>query len=157
MNIRKATLGDEKVILNFIEMKAQFDREMKGFEGQVTSSVDKIRNTLFIDAPFAHALLLEENSEMLGFALYHYRYSSFKVQPSIWLDDLLVNSASRSKGYGHHLMQALISEATKVEASHIAWTASPYNTRGQAFYQRIGAQIEKMEGERPFYRLVVDS
>lgn len=152
MNVRKASKQDAGKLLELIEQKAEFDRSMKGFDGQISTTVEKIQRTLFGESPFAHALLLEVNGEVLGFALFHYRYSSFSGEPSIWLDDLLVDGNSRSKGYGADLMQVLKLEGKKALASHISWTASPYNTKAHKFYTRLGAEIERMEGKRPFFR-----
>lgn len=91
MIVRTATKKDSSILLGFIEKKAEFDRSMKGFSGEISTTVEKIERTLFGDYPFAHALLLEQGSEVLGFALFHYRYSSFSGEPSMWLDDLLVS------------------------------------------------------------------
>ncbi len=110
---------------------------------------------MFGDYPFAHALLLELDGEVLGFALYHYRYSSFRGEPSIWLDDLLVVGNQRSNGYGRELMRALKIEAEKSFCSHISWTASPLNTKAHEFYKRIGAEVERMDGKRPYFRWVI--
>lgn len=152
MNVRKASKQDAGKLFELIEQKAEFDRSMKGFDGQISTTVEKIQRTLFGESPFAHALLLEVDGEVLGFALFHYRYSSFSGEPSIWLDDLFVDGNSRSKGYGADLMQVLKLEGKKALASHISWTASPYNTKAHKFYTRLGAEIERMEGKRPFFR-----
>lgn len=152
VNVRKASKEDSSKLLEFIEQKAEFDRSMKGFEGEVSTTIEKIERTLFGDYPFAHALLLELDSEILGFALFHYRYSSFSGEPSIWLDDLLVVGKQRSNGYGSELMHFLKLEAEKSFASHISWTASPYNTKAHEFYKKLGAEIERMDGQRPYFR-----
>ncbi|PML57571.1 GNAT family N-acetyltransferase [Vibrio lentus] len=154
MNVRKASKQDSSKLFELIEQKAEFDRSMKGFEGEISTTIEKIERTLFGDYPFAHALLLELNEDVLGFALFHYRYSSFSGEPSIWLDDLLVVGGHRSKGYGAELMQALKMEAEKSLVSHISWTASPYNTKAHEFYNNLGAEIERMDGQRPYFRWV---
>lgn len=152
MIVRTATEKDSKTLLRLIEQKAEFDRSMKGFTGEILTTVEKIERTLFGDYPFAHALLLEQDSDVLGFALFHYRYSSFSGEPSIWLDDLLVIGKQRSKGYGHQLMLALKSQAKLASASHISWTASPHNSKAYDFYKRLGAEVERMDGQRPYFR-----
>ncbi|HCE4695105.1 TPA: GNAT family N-acetyltransferase [Vibrio parahaemolyticus] len=152
VNVRKASKPDSSKLLELIEQKAEFDRSMKGFDGEISTTTEKIERTLFGEHPFAHSLLLERNGEVLGFALFHYRYSSFTGEPSIWLDDLLVVSTQRSNGYGSDLMQALKVEAEKSSVSHISWTASPNNTRGHEFYKRLGAEVERMDGKRPYFR-----
>ena len=155
MIVRTATKKDSNILLGLIEQKAEFDRSMKGFCGEISTTVEKIERTLFGDYPFAHALLIEQHSEVLGFALFHYRYSSFRGEPSIWLDDLFVTGKQRSKGYGRELMLALKSQAESSAASHMAWTASPNNQKAHEFYKRLGAEVERMEGLRPYFRWAV--
>lgn len=157
MNVRKASKEDSSKLLELIEQKAEFDRSMKGFEGEISTTTEKIERTFFGDYPFAHALLFELDGEVLGFALFHYRYSSFRGEPSIWLDDLLVVGKKRSNGYGRELMYALRVEAEKSFASHISWTASPHNTKVHDFYKRLGAEVERMDGQRPYFRWVMFS
>ncbi|EKO3583996.1 GNAT family N-acetyltransferase [Vibrio metschnikovii] len=151
VNIRKAIKQDSDKLLELIAHKAEFDRSMKGFNGEISTTKEKIERTLFGDYPFAHALLLEVDGEVLGFALFHYRYSSFRGEPSIWLDDLLVIGEHRSKGYGAKLMHALKMEAKSSLTSHISWTASPYNVRAHEFYKKLGAAVERMDGLRPYF------
>ncbi|MEK2401541.1 GNAT family N-acetyltransferase [Vibrio parahaemolyticus] len=152
VNVRKAIKEDSSKLLELIGHKAEFDRSMKGFDGEISTTKEKIELTLFGDYPFAHALLLEVNGEVQGFALFHYRYSSFRGEPSIWLDDLLVVSNHRSKGYGAELMHALKTEARESLTSHISWTASPHNTKAHEFYKKLGAEVERMDGQRPYFR-----
>lgn len=155
MNVRKAIKRDSRKLLELIGHKADFDRKMKGFNGEVSTTNEKIERTLFGYYPFVHALLLEVNGEVLGFALFHYRYSSFSGEPSIWLDDLLVVDKHRSKGFGARLMQALKLEAEKSLSSHISWTASPHNTKAHNFYKKLGAEVERMDGKRPYFRWAI--
>ena len=157
MNIRKATSTDSADILQLLKIKAEFDRSMGGSDGQITSSEEKIISTLFRKIPFAYVLLVEEKSDIQGFAFYHYRYSSFSGVPSIWLDDLLILKEHRSKKLGFYLMQSLQLEGKKINASHIAWTASPNNEKGLQFYKRLGAKVDKIINGRPFFRWEVSA
>lgn len=152
MKIRKATSTDIPKILELLEAKADFDRHMREFDGQISATERKLQSALFGELPLAHVLLAEDSCMVHGFAFYHYRFSSFCGQPSVWLDDLLVLSDLRSQGTGTKLLLNLQKEAQNINATHIAWTASPHNIKGQKFYERIGAHIERFEGDRPFYR-----
>ncbi|MGR5159488.1 GNAT family N-acetyltransferase [Vibrio owensii] len=58
----------------------------------------------------------------------------------------------RSKGYGAELMHALKTEAQKSLTTHISWTASPHNTKAHEFYKKLGAEVERMDGQRPYFR-----
>jgi GNAT superfamily N-acetyltransferase len=153
MWVTKATKGNSQIILNFIRKKAKFDGETRGFDCEVISSREKIERTIFCDNPFANVLLLKDCNDDLGFALYHTRYSSFSGNPSIWLDDLFVNSSNRSLGGGLIMMNALKEQGVEMGASHISWTASIHNTRGASFYNRLGAKVERTEGNLHYYSL----
>ena len=157
MHIDKVSKNDCSLILNFIRLKAEFDGKMKGTTCVVTTTIEKIEKALFGEKPFAFALLLKNEEEAVGFALYHIRYSSFSGSPSIWLDDLFINDSQRSRGGGLQIMDSLKKEATKISASHISWTASIANIRGQKFYNGLGAKVEQTNGNVLYYRLSISS
>lgn len=46
----------------------------------------------------------------------------------------------------------LKSQAVSSSASHISWTASPHNKKAHEFYKRLGAEVERMDGQRPYFR-----
>ncbi|MEX6504581.1 GNAT family N-acetyltransferase [Pseudomonas zhanjiangensis] len=155
MIIQKAQVENCAEIYQLISLKAEFDRSTGGFIGEISTSAETIKSTLFGTLPYAHALIAKEQHLTLGLALYHFKYSSFSGKPSIWLDDLFVIESSRSKDIGAGLMSHLQLDAKDHDCSHISWTASPNNERGMKFYNNLGASIERMEGKRPFYRLGV--
>jgi GNAT superfamily N-acetyltransferase len=91
------------------------------------------------------------NRTTVGFACFHFRYSSFVGRPSIWLDDLFVESTCRNQELGAAIMSELALFANKVHnATHIGWTADVRNVRGLSFYQRLGATIGEQHGNRCF-------
>lgn len=158
MVVVDADKDDAQLILSFIQKKAYFDGSIIGSAREVTTTLEKIERTILGENPFAKVLLAKnDEQEAVGFALYHTRYSSFSGCPSIWLDDLYTESSMRSKGVGLVMMNALKQRARDIDASHIAWTASALNTRGQEFYNRLGAEIDRVDGELLYYRLGIMS
>ena len=156
MRIEEAVVDDAPLILEYIQKKADFDGDMRGEPSVVTVNIEKIKQTLFNDTPFAKVMFARnEHNEALGFALYHIRYSSFSGTPSIWLDDLFVDDTSRSRGTGRKLMIALEKKAKHINASHLSWNASAKNIRGQEFYNRFGAELERTDGSVLFYRYII--
>jgi GNAT superfamily N-acetyltransferase len=107
---------------------------------------DLIRRHLFGPRPFAFALLAGELGTAVGFALYYFRYSSFRGRPSVWLDDLYVHLPARRQGAGRLLMRWLVELAVMADCTHIAWVASASNVVGMSFYQRIGAAVVHQSG-----------
>jgi GNAT superfamily N-acetyltransferase len=86
-------------------------------------------------------LLAGDPGSAVGFALYYFRYSSFRGRPSVWLDDLYVHPHARRQGAGRLLMDRLAAVATAADCTHIAWVASASNAVGMSFYRRLGATV----------------
>lgn len=147
MRVREATADDAAEILAFIRAKAEFDRELGAFSGDLGTSEELIHRHLFGPRPFAFVLLAGEPGRAVGFALYYFRYSSFRGRPSIWLDDLFVYSSARRQGAGHLLMRQLAEAATAANCTHIAWVASASNAIGMRFYRRLGATVVHESGD----------
>lgn len=154
---RHATENDIPLILSFLHKKAEFDRNMKVFEGVLQVTEEKLEQSLFGEVPFAKVLFGEVLGKPISFALYYFRYSSFAAQPSLWLDDLYVDSEARSKGVGSSLMKTLAEIAERTNCIHIGWTASANNHRGIRFYQRIGAEIVNKQANTLFFRINVNA
>ncbi|RKD87781.1 GNAT family N-acetyltransferase [Mangrovibacterium diazotrophicum] len=127
-------------LLEFIRIKAEFDRHMRGFEGEISTTIQRIEETLFSDSPNAFAKFALADGVKAGFAVYYFRYSSFKGQTSVWLEDLLVLEQYRGNKLGEALMDELKREAQTKNCTHLAWTASKHNAAGIRFYEKIGAR-----------------
>jgi GNAT superfamily N-acetyltransferase len=147
MEVRQATIADAAEVLAFVRAKAEFDRELRAFTGDLGTTEDLIRRHLFGPRPFAFALLAGEPGKAVGFALYYFRYSSFRGRPSIWLDDLFVYRPARRQGAGRMLMRRLADLAVTADCTHIAWVASASNSVGMSFYEGIGATLVHQAGD----------
>jgi GNAT superfamily N-acetyltransferase len=147
MRVREARADDTAEVLAFVRAKAHFDRERGAFSGELGVTEELIRRHLFGPRPFAFALLAGEPGRTVGFALYYFRYSSFRGRPSIWLDDLFVHPSARRQGAGGLLMVRLAEAAAAADCSHIAWLAGASNTVAMDFYRRLGATIVHQSGD----------
>ena len=147
MRVREARADDTAEVLAFVRAKAHFDRELGAFNGDLGTTEDLIRRHLFGPRPFAFALLAGEPGRAVGFALYYFRYSSFRGRPSVWLDDLYVHPPARRRGAGRLLMRRLAERAAVADCTHIAWVASASNAVGMSFYRRLGATTVHQAGD----------
>jgi len=134
-------------VLEFVRAKAQFDRELGAFAGNLGTTEELIRRHLFGPRPFAFALLAGGPGPAVGFALYYFRYSSFQGRPSVWLDDLYVHPVVRRQGAGQLLMRRLAELAAAADCTHIAWVASASNAVGMGFYRKLGATVVHQAGD----------
>src|SRR6266576_1336146 len=147
MRVREATAADAPEVLAFVRAKAQFDRGLGAFAGELGTTEQLIRRHLFGPRPFAFALLAGGPGPAVGFALYYFRYSSFRGRPSVWLDDLYVHPPARRQGAGRLLMGRLAEVAAAADCTHIAWVASARNALGMDFYRRLGATVVHQAGD----------
>jgi GNAT superfamily N-acetyltransferase len=147
MEVREATVADAAEVLGFVRAKAQFDRELGAFTGELSTTEELIRLHLFGPRPFAFALLAGGPCQAVGFALYYFRYSSFRGRPSVWLDDLYIHPPARRQGVGRLLIVRLAELAAAADCTHSAWVASASNAVGMGFYQRLGAIVVRQAGD----------
>jgi GNAT superfamily N-acetyltransferase len=153
ITIRKATPADVVTVVSYIEKKAAFDRGLGYDFGILGTTTERISKALFGAPAFAHALLAIADERPLGFAFYHYRFSSFKARPNLWLDDLYVDAEVRRSGAGIALMSVLASEAAMHDCTHIAWTANAKNPSGVPFYTKLNATLVSQNGSRLEYSI----
>ena len=140
--IRPATQTDLPNLLALIHQKADFD----GCPNSVTATLEKLKNTLFSAQPMAYVLLAEPEDiqqQPIGFASYHFTYSTFLAQSCLWLDDIFVRRDRRNQSIGTQLIQQLCQIAQNGNCERIDWTVNVQNQAGIRFYQRIGAQLKK--------------
>ena len=74
MNIRTGTKEDMPFVLGLIKELATFEREPDA----VIVTVDDLIRDGFGENPLFHTFIAEVNSEIVGMALYYYRYSTWK-------------------------------------------------------------------------------
>jgi GNAT superfamily N-acetyltransferase len=77
----------------------------------------------------------EGRGEVVGFALYYIRYSTWKGQ-RMYLEDLLVTDAMRGKGVGKLLMDTLIEECKAKKYSGLVWQVLDWNEPAINFYKK---------------------
>jgi GNAT superfamily N-acetyltransferase len=140
-HLRSANINDLQNLLALIHAKAAFD----GCPNAVTATTEKLEQTLFAAQPMAYVLLAEVekgDEPPIGFASYHFTYSTFLAQPSLWLDDLFVRSEHRNQAIGTQFIQQLCHIAHRQGCGRIDWTVNVSNHSGIRFYQRMGGKLQ---------------
>ncbi|ELY2017231.1 GNAT family N-acetyltransferase [Flavobacterium psychrophilum] len=136
MIVRKGEKKDMSAVLNLIKELAIFEKEPQAVE--VTAN-DLLRDG-FSDNPLFYTFIAEVEGEIIGMALYYYRYSTWKGK-TIHLEDLIVQEKSRGTGAGYALYTAIISQGKKDNVRRIEWNVLNWNTLAINFYNKSGAKL----------------
>jgi GNAT superfamily N-acetyltransferase len=135
IRIVPATERDVPTILSLIKSLAEYER----LEDEVEATEDDIRDSLFGEWPGAEVVLAYVGSELAGFALFFHNYSTFLGRRGLYLEDLFVLPAFRSKGVGRRLLSHLARIAVERKCGRMEWWVLDWNETAIRFYQSIGA------------------
>jgi GNAT superfamily N-acetyltransferase len=135
--IRPAVPGDVPLVLQLIRALAAFEREP---DAVVATEADLLRDG-FGPSPLFRVLLAEDGGEPVGFALYFLAYSTWRGQPSLYLEDLFVPPEHRQKGIGMALMRRLARIALDERCGRFVWEVLDWNERAIRFYESLGAEV----------------
>lgn len=136
MIIRKGTENDMFAVLGLIKELAVFEKEP---EAVVVTKEDLVRDG-FGTHPLFHTFVAEINDEIIGMALFYYRFSTWKGK-TIHLEDLIVTEKMRGTGVGMALYSEIIKEGEKENVRRIEWNVLDWNTPAIKFYERSGAKV----------------
>jgi GNAT superfamily N-acetyltransferase len=137
ITIRAANAGDVDEILALIRELAEYERAPQ----DVTATpADLLRDGFGENARF-HVLMACEGSKVAGFAFYFFAYSTWRAQPTLYLEDLFVRPAYRRLGLGLGLMRRLAEEAVKTGCGRFQWQVLDWNEPAIRFYETLGASV----------------
>jgi GNAT superfamily N-acetyltransferase len=134
--IRKATKDDMPAVLGLITELAIFEKEPDA----VVVTVADLERDGFGEQPLFGCFVYEENQEVIGMALYYYRYSTWKGK-TIHLEDLVVKESERGTGAGFALYREIIKQGKKDKVRRIEWNVLDWNTPAINFYEKSGAKV----------------
>jgi GNAT superfamily N-acetyltransferase len=132
--IRTATADDVPTILGFIRDLADYER----LAHEVVADEARLRATLFGPRPGAEVLIAED-PDPIGFALFFTSYSTFLAKPGLYLEDLFVRPAARGRGIGLALMAALAKVCIDRDYGRFEWSVLDWNEPALGFYRKLGA------------------
>jgi len=136
VTIRRAVRADGARIV-------ELDRELARFEKLRPPDDDEAARLLswIFDTGKLEALVAELDGSIEGIALfYETPGSTFRARPFLYLEDLFVSEAVRSRGVGEALIAALAQEALARNAWRLEWAVLDWNERAIKFYDRLGAK-----------------
>ena len=138
MKIRKATIADCPGMMQLIRELAEYEKAPE----EVTVDPKHFEESGFGASPVWWAFVVEDTtSNIIAFALYYIRYSTWKGQV-MYLEDILVTESMRGKGIGKMLIERLKEEAREKGFKRITWQVLDWNEPAINFYKKFDAKFD---------------
>jgi GNAT superfamily N-acetyltransferase len=134
--IRQATADEVPLILRFIRLLAEYEREPEA----VVATEESLLASLFGDRPAAEVLFGCSDGEPVAFALFFTSFSTWLGKPGIYLEDLFVLPEQRRKGYGRAMLAHIARLARDRGCGRLEWAVLDWNDPAIAFYRSLGAE-----------------
>ena len=138
INTRKGQIEDMPAVLDLIKELAIFEKEPNA----VVVTVADLERDGFGENPLFYTFVAEIDGEIVGIALYYYRYSTWKGK-TIHLEDLIVREKMRGSGCGMALYSEIIKQGINDNVRRIEWNVLDWNQPAIDFYEKTGAKVLK--------------
>ncbi|HEY4198781.1 MAG TPA: GNAT family N-acetyltransferase [Mucilaginibacter sp.] len=137
MHIRIAKKEDCPRLLELVQELALFERAPE----EVTVTLAEFEDAGFGNKPVWKAFVAEADGQIVAFALYYVRFSTWKGC-RLYLEDLIVTENWRGKGIGKLLFNRLVQEAQELGFNGMTWQVLDWNEPAINFYKKYEAAIE---------------
>ncbi|MFZ6873495.1 GNAT family N-acetyltransferase [Undibacterium sp. Di27W] len=84
-----------------------------------------------------HALVAEQDGQLLGLAHYLYHRTTSRIEASCYLNDLFTSSDKRGKGVGRALIEAVYEQAKLAGSTVVYWGTHETNETAQKLYRQV--------------------
>jgi GNAT superfamily N-acetyltransferase len=135
--LRKAELHDVANILKLIKELAVFERAAE----EVDLTEEILRNDLFGTRPIIECVVAENDTAIIGIAVYYEKYSTWKGR-CLYLEDIIVTQEYRGHGVGKKLFRAVANIAKIQNHGRMEWQVLEWNTAAIEFYKNFNAVID---------------
>lgn len=136
--IREGQIKDCKETLRLIKELAEFEKALD----EVTLTIEELEEDGFGPSPKYRLLVAEYNEEIVGIALFYYKYSTWKGK-CVYLDDIIVTEKFRNKGIGSKLFKAVVFESKRYNAKRMEWQVLDWNKQAINFYKKYHAVLNQ--------------
>ena len=137
MNVLPLTEDRFADFVHLIQALAEYER----LPPLDSAAVARLRADAFAQRPrFEAAIAVDDTGEAVGYAIWFETYSSFRAQPTMYLEDLFVIEKARGSGAGRLLFEHVRRLGHERGCGRMDWQVLAWNTLARDFYARRGAQ-----------------
>jgi len=139
VRVRRARRDDWPRMVELQRELARFERMRPPDDAEAA----RVGAMLF-DEKKIEAFVAEVDGRVEGIAIFWEGLgSSFRARPFLFVEDLAVGEAARSRGIGEALMAAVAREGVARKAVRMDWSVLDWNVDAMRFYRRLGGGPEK--------------
>lgn len=138
-SIRDGKKEDLPRVLELIRELALYEKAPE----QVSNTVEMMEQDGFGKHPVYGLLVCEkiETSEIIGIAVYYFRYSTWKGK-RLYLEDIVVTESERGNGAGKLLFDQIMAKSLEENCTGMMWQVLDWNEPAINFYRKYGAYLE---------------
>ena len=137
LRLRPAVRADVPLILALIRELATYERAPEA----VVATEGSLERDGFGDRPLFQVTIAEWEGEAVGFAFWFLAYSTWRGQPTLYLEDLFVRPGARGRGIGKEMMRFLARTALDTGCGRFVWQVLDWNEPSIQFYESLGAEV----------------
>ncbi|MGZ3883624.1 MAG: N-acetyltransferase family protein [Bacteroidia bacterium] len=137
VTIRVGTKQDLPGILHLIKELAAFEKA----PDEVEVTVEEMENWGFGSDKLFDFFVAEENAQIIGLALYYYKYSTWKGK-CLFLEDIIVTEPERGRGIGKLLFDETVKIAKQQKVRRMEWQVLEWNEPAIKFYAKYDSVLD---------------
>ncbi len=133
--IRFVKPSDLEELITLCKEHAEYEKS----DFKVAGKIEALSKHLFAPNPSLYCLVIEVNSQLIGYATFMKQFSTWESEFYIYMDCLFLNGVSRGLGLGEQVINRIKTESVKLGCELIQWQTPDFNTGAIRFYNRVGA------------------
>jgi GNAT superfamily N-acetyltransferase len=137
LKIRQGKEKDVPAILMLIKELAEYEKALD----EVEITEEELLRDGFGQMPLYEFIVAELSGEVVGMALYYFKYSTWKGK-ALYLEDIIVKEKYRRKGIGEELFKAVIKRAGDENVRRMDWQVLEWNAPAIRFYKKFQANLD---------------
>lgn len=138
MVIRPIRKGEGEALLELVRALADSHDSLEHF----TATAPDLEAALFCEGPIVGCLVAEYGGQIVGCAIWHRSFSTFRGKDVMYLEDLSMLPAFRRRGVARALLKGVAEAALTNGYPGIYWLVMEWNESARKLYEDIGAEIE---------------